>query len=504
VTLRSVGWRALAASNRSTPVAPSTRLLAIALTLVGSFLVSMDVSVVNAIQPAMGRSLHGAGTAAISWTITAYAITFAATLVPAGRIADRAGRRRTFIAGLALFALGSVVCGAAPDLPVLLIGRVLQGAGAAAAQPASLGLLLAVTPTADRAVHAARWGAAGAIGIALGPVLGGAINVLISWRWAFIVNVPVVAFVATLAPRALIETDRHPGRSLPDRAGALLLAGTAALIALAISQATTWGLTNVKTLTAAVLGVLIGIAFVVRSRSVREPVLQLELLRERRLAFLTATTIFYAAGFFGLLFSFVLFLTNVWGLSTVEAGLGIVPMAGTVVTMSFRVGHLPARVGFRPPLAIGATLIAIGLVINAGVETGHVFRPVWVLVAIVIGTGIALCYLLLGAAAVANTAPSDLAAVTALNQCARQLGAALGVASAVAAIGTHAHSAAHFHLAWLICAGFSALAAICAAALGREVISRPYLAWWGGRRPGRRPCGRGAHAAQSECAETDA
>jgi MFS family permease len=194
----------------------------------------------------------------------------------------------------------------------------------------------------------------------------------------------------------------------------------------------------------------------------------------------------------------------VWGLSTVEAGLGIVPMAGTVVTMSFRVGHLPARVGFRPPLAIGATLIAIGLVINAGVETGHVFRPVWVLVAIVIGTGIALCYLLLGAAAVANTAPSDLAAVTALNQCARQLGAALGVASAVAAIGTHAHSAAHFHLAWLICAGFSALAAICAAALGREVISRPYLAWWGGRRPGRRPCGRGAHAAQSECAETDA
>lgn len=455
-------------------VPSSGRWLAVALALLGSFLVSMDVSVVNAIQPAIGRSLHGAGTAAISWTITAYAITFAATLVPAGRIADRAGRRRTFIAGLSLFAVGSAVCGAAPDLPVLLMGRVLQGAGAAAAQPASLGLLLAATPRARRAVYATRWGAAGAVGIAMGPVVGGAINVLISWRWALFVNLPIVAVAVALAPRTLAETERHPGRSLPDPAGAVLLAGAAALIALAISQVTTWGLTNARTLVAAAVGVLLGLAFVVRSRSVPEPVLQLELLRERRLAFLTATTIFYAAGFFGLLFSFVLFLTDVWGLSTVEAGLGIVPMAGAVVALSFRVGHLPARVGFRPPLAAGAALIAIGLVIDADIQNGHSFRPSWVLVAIVIGTGIALCYLLLGAAAVADAAPADLAGATAINQCARQLGAALGVASAVAAIGAHAHGAAPFHFAWLICAGFSGLAAISAAALGPEAVARPY------------------------------
>jgi EmrB/QacA subfamily drug resistance transporter len=471
MSFRSGDRQTLASSNGAT--APTTRLLPVVLTLLGSFLVSMDVSVVNAIQPAIGRSFHGSGTVAIAWTITAYAITFAATLVPAGRIADRAGRRRTFVAGLALFALGSAVCGAAPDLPVLLSGRVLQGVGAAAAQPASLGLLLAVTPTAERAVHAARWGAAGAVGIALGPVVGGAINVLASWRWAFLINVPLVAVAVALAPRALTETERHRGRSLPDPAGAVVLAGAAAFIALAISQVTTWGLTSTNTILAAALGVALAIGFVVRCRRVVEPVLHLELLRDRRLAFLTATTTFYAAGFFGLLFSFVLFLTNVWGLSTVEAGLGIVPMAGTVVILSFRVGHLPARVGFRPPLVIGAALIAIGLAIDARVETGHSFQPVWVLVAIVIGTGIALCYLLLGAAAVAQTAPSELAAVTAINQCARQLGAALGVASAVAAIGTHAHSAAHFHVAWLICAAFSALAAISAAALGPETLTRP-------------------------------
>jgi EmrB/QacA subfamily drug resistance transporter len=433
----------------------------------------MDVSVVNAIQPAIGKSLHGAGTAAVSWTITAYAITFAATLVPAGRIADRAGRRQAFSAGLGSFAVGSAVCALAPDLPILLVGRVLQGAGAAAAQPASLGLLLAVTPTTRRAFYATRWGAAGAVGIALGPVVGGAINVLISWRWAFLVNLPIVALALVLTPRALPETVRHPGRSLPDPPGAVLLAGAAALISLAVSQVTSWGLVDVKTVVAAALGVILGLAFVSRCRRVADPVLHLGLLRERRLALLTATTALYAAGFFGLLFSFVLFLTNVWNLSTVEAGLCITPMAATVVVLSSPVGHLPARIGFRPPLAIGAGLIASGLIVDAAIENGHSFHVVWLFVAVLIGVGLALCYLLLGAAAVANTAATDLAGVTAINQCARQLGAALGVASTVAAIGPHAHRAANFHLAWLICAGFSALAAVTATALGSERVRRP-------------------------------
>jgi EmrB/QacA subfamily drug resistance transporter len=476
-------------SGASARVAGSaTPLLAIALPLLGSFLVSMDVSVVNAIQPAIGKSFEGVGTAAVSWTITAYAITFAATLVPAGRIADRAGRRRTFTAGLAVFAVGSAVCGAAPDLPVLLIGRVLQGAGAAAAQPASLGLLLAAIPSEQRSVHATRWAGAGAVGIALGPVVGGAINVLVSWRWALLVNVPIVAVGMMLAPHALRETERHPGRSLPDPAGALLLAGAAALIALAISQATTWGLTSPKTEVAGVLGLLLGTVFVARSSRVADPVLQLELLRDRRLAFLTATTSLYAAGFFGLLFSFVLFLTNIWQLSTVEAGLGIVPLAGTVVVLSFRVGHLPARAGFRPPLAVGAALMAIGLATNAALENGHSFQAVWVPILMVIGIGGALVYLLLGAAAVATTPSRDLAAVTAINQCGRQLGAALGVASTVAAVGTHAHSVAHFHLAWLICAAFCALAAVSATALGSETIEYPHRVLLLKRQPGRESC----------------
>jgi hypothetical protein len=150
-------------------------------------------------------------------------------------------------------------------------------------------------------------------------------------------------------------------------------------------------------------------------------------------------------------------------------------MAATVVALSFAVGHLPGRIGYGAPLAVGAGLIALGLLVDGAIQAGHTFRITWVLVAVVIGTGIALCYLLLGAAAVATTAAADLAAVTAINQCARQLGAALGVACAVAAIGRHAHDATHFHLAWVICAAFAAMAALTAAGLGLD-RARPHRA----------------------------
>ena len=144
--------------------APGPRRGVFAVTAAGGLLVSLDVSVANALMPAIGADFPGDGRAAVSWVITAYAIVFAATLVPAGRIADRAGRRRTYLGGLAVFALGSVVCGLAPSLPVLVAGRAVQGLGAAAASPASLGLLLAATGDRDRASYTARWTGAAALG----------------------------------------------------------------------------------------------------------------------------------------------------------------------------------------------------------------------------------------------------------------------------------------------------------------------------------------------------
>jgi EmrB/QacA subfamily drug resistance transporter len=455
----------------STPQGRNVRIwgLALFLTMLGPFLVSMDVSITNALQPPIERSFHGVGTVAVSWTITAYAITFAAVLVPAGRIADRVGRRRIFIGGLALFAAGSATCGAAPDLPVLLIGRVVQGTGAAAAQPASLGLLLALRSSTSRSLLAAWWAAAGAVGIALGPVVGGAIAVLVSWRWAFLVNVPIIAGASVLTPRALPETERQHDGSLPDPLGALVLAAAAALVALAISQLTTWGAADPKTDGSLALGLLLGCAFAARCRRVADPLLRLDLLRSRHFALLTVTTVLYAASFFGLLFSFVLFLTSAWRLSTVEAGLNIVPMAVVVVALSSVVGRLPARFGFEGPLATGAGIMAGGLLLTTAVYAGGSFQVGWIFTSALIGVGIALCYLLLGGAAVAHVPPEDLAAATGLNQCARQLGAALGIAAAVAAIGASGHApVSRFHLAWLICAGFASLAAASATVIALD------------------------------------
>jgi EmrB/QacA subfamily drug resistance transporter len=452
---------------------PSARALAtrlvFPLTAVGVFLVSLDVSIANAILPAIGVSFRDASRAGLAWVITAYAIAFAAALVPAGRLADRAGRRRVFTGGLGIFALGSAICGAAPGLAVMIAGRILQGIGAAAAQPASLGLLLAGTDPGRRAVYTARWYGAGAVGIGLGPLLGGLASDTAGWRWAFLINLPIVALAVALAPEALDETPRHPGRRLPDPVGAMLLALAAATLALGISELTGWGATDVRSLAALGSGAILSVAFLARSRRAAEPLLDLELFGSRRVAVVTAVTLLYSAGFFGLLFSFILFQTSIWHMTTIQAGLGITPMAVLAMGLSTHVGRLSDSTGFAVPLAAGAALIAAGLTLQALTAGGDSFEPSWVACVLVTGLGIGLCYPLLGAAAVHGLAAGHLAAATALNQCARQLGAALGVAATVAAIGSSGEAGtSRFHAAWALCAAFALTAALGAWTLRRD------------------------------------
>ncbi len=434
-----------------------------AVTAAGGLLVSLDVSVANALMPAIGADFRGDGRAAVSWVITAYAIVFAATLVPAGRIADRAGRRRTYLGGLTLFGLGSVVCGFAPDLGVLLAGRSLQGLGAAAASPASLGLLLAAVPDGRRATYAARWTGAAALGMTLGPFVGGALTTLGDWRWAFLVNVPIVAAVAFAAPRVLSETPRHPGRSLPDPVGAVVLTLAAAAVTLGLSEAGDWGVDSVRTVSSLVAGLALALLFVRRSARVADPLLDLELLRRRRVAVAAAMTFLYAAALFAVLLSFLLFFVDHWDLDLVQAGAAVVPMGLVVVLLTTRVGRLADLLGYRMPLTVGAGLMATGLVLSAANLSGDRFEASWLPLAVLIGVGVGLCYPLLAAAAVHGLASADLAAASALNQSARQLGAALGVATAIGVLGSSAvPSLGRFHAVWLLAAAFSVVAAATA------------------------------------------
>jgi hypothetical protein len=249
---------------------------------------------------------------------------------------------------------------------------------------------------------------------------------------------------------------------------------SAALITLAISESTNWGTFGARTLLAGGAGLALAGLFVRRCTRTSDPVLDLWLLRNRYFGLVTVATLAYSAAFFGLLFSFVLFLTTSWHLSVVEAGVGITPMAVIVFLLSTRLGRLTHRVGFRAPLTVGASLIAGGLVLAILVTSGHSFQYGWLAVVLVGGTGVGLCYPLLGAAAVHGMPGPDLASATAINICARQLGAALGVAAAVAAIGAHTGASAHrFHLAWAVGAGFALLAAAAAGTLPRDQAGAP-------------------------------
>lgn len=454
---------ALTAEGSPSPVAGAARTPhrgVFAVTAAGALLVSLDVSVANALMPAIGAGFRGDGRAAVSWVITAYAIVFAATLVPAGRIADRAGRRRTYLGGLAVFGLGSVICGVAPDLAVLLTGRCLQGLGAAAASPASLGLLLAAVGDGRRATYAARWTGAAAVGMTLGPFVGGALTTLGDWRWAFLVNVPVVAVIAFAAPRVLPETPRQPGRRLPDPLGAIVLTLAAAAVTLALSEAGDWGVASLRTAGSLVAGLALALLFVRRSARVPDPLLDLGLLRRRRVAVAAAMTFLYAAGLFAVLLSFLLFFVDQWGLDLVQAGAAVVPMGLVVVLLTTRVGRLGDLTGYRAPLTVGASLMAAGLTLSAATLSGHHFAGRWLALAVLLGLGVGLCYPLLAAAAVHGLASADLAAASALNQSARQLGAALGVATAVGVLGSGATpSLGRYHAVWLLAAAFSAAAA---------------------------------------------
>jgi len=430
----------------------------------GAFLVSLDVSIANALLPSIGATFRTDDRAALAWVITAYAILYAAVLVPAGQLADRLGRRRVYRAGMYLFALGSVVCGLAPDLAVLIGGRAVQGIGAATVSPASMGLLLAAVNQERRSTYAARWTGAAALGICAGPILGGTLTDVAGWRWAFLMPLPIIAIVF-FADRGLPETTRFRSRAVSDPAGALLLATGTAAITFGISEAPHYTVTNGRIVVALVGGAALICLFVRRCTRTPVPLLDLRLLRQRNTALATLAIGLYASAFFGLLLTFVLYLVGPWQLSLLQAGLVILPMGLLVATMTLRLSRLAERVGFRLPLTVGATLMAAGLVAAVACGGPH-YTPAWFGAELVIGVGIGLCYPLLTAAALVGLPASQLAAGAAVSHTARQIGAAVGIAAAVGVLGTaELPSLTRFHAAWLVAAAGCLLAAVTASAM---------------------------------------
>jgi DHA2 family methylenomycin A resistance protein-like MFS transporter len=254
---------------------------------VGYFLVILDATVVNVALPAIGRDLHG-GVAGLQWVVDAYTLSFAGLLLAGGALAERLGGRPVFAAGLALFALASAACGAAPSLPVLIAARLVQGAGAAALVPASLVLLQAAYPTAagrSRALGA--WGSIAGIGAASGPVIGGLLVTTWSWRGVFLISVPFAAGALALIRRRVPASPRR-ARAV-DLPGQLLAVAALALATGALVQAGRLGWTSVPVLAGLAASAAAGAGFVAAERRSPDPMLPLALFR--RPAFRAGTAV---------------------------------------------------------------------------------------------------------------------------------------------------------------------------------------------------------------------
>jgi EmrB/QacA subfamily drug resistance transporter len=440
-----------------------------AVTALGAFMASLDLSIVNVAFPALQRSFPHDSRATLAWVITAYTIVFASLLVTAGRTADRLGRRRVFFIGLGVFTLGSALCALAPSVPLLIAGRLVQGIGAAAMVPSSVGLLLGAFPVERRSQIVALWGGVGALAVATGPSLGAALITVGGWRWAFFVNLPIGLVAWLVGRRVLVESRAEEIQARPDYAGVAVLIGALAALVLAISEGPTWGWGSARIITCFAVVPVLGAIFLYRSAHHPEPVLDLTLFSARSFSVTNAATVLYAMGFYAMLLGNVLFLTGVWHYSILRAGLAITPGPLVVAVVSGPAGRLAGSVGFRAILVTGSAVFAGGLgwyATRIGVHPDYLAR--WLPATLLTGLGIGLTFPIMSAAAVSSLPGNRFAVGSAVNQTARQVGGSLGIALLVVILGTPATAAGaliHFRHLWL----FATVAAILSGAVATRL-----------------------------------
>ena len=437
---------------------------------------SLDLSIVNVAFPALERAFHHDSTATLTWVVTGYSIVFGALLVIAGRTADRLGSRRIFLIGLGIFCVGSALCAFAPIVPVLIGGRVIQGIGAAAILPASLGLLLGAYPSEKRSQVVALWGGIGALAVATGPSFGAALITAFGWRSAFFVNLPIGLLAWLIGRRVLAESTPNNNLASPDYPGVVLLGLALVSLVLAITEGESWGWSSPAIIASFASSMALGAAFIVRSRRHDEPVLDLTLFRERAFSIANLATFIYAMGFFAMLLGNILFLTSVWHYSILMAGLAVTPGPLVVAIVSGPAGRLAGKIGFRPILMAGFAIYTLGIswyVARVGMQREYL--TTWLPGTLIVGLGIGLTFPLLSASAVSKLRPERFAVGSSVNQTARQIGGSIGVAMLVVILGdpTSPESALeHFDHLWTYIAAMAIVAGvICVALPSRRATS---------------------------------
>jgi EmrB/QacA subfamily drug resistance transporter len=394
----------------------------------GFFMILLDTTIVNIAIPSIIDGLH-ATLDQILWVLNAYLLVYAVLLITASRLGDRFGQRNLFVAGLAIFTVASALCGLAQDSNQLIAGRVIQGVGGALLTPQTLAVISVMFPPDRRGAAMGVWGAVAGVAAITGPTLGGFLVTNVDWRWIFYVNLPVG--VAAIALSFVYIPDLRPGRQHGwDVPGILLSTAALFLIVFGLIEGerynwgTVTGFISIPLILAA--GLVLLVAFFLVERTAAEPLVPLDLFRNRNFAILNWVIAAMSFGMLGLFLPLVIYLQSVVGLTALQAGLSFAPMALTSMLVAPNAGRLTDRIGGKYILMSGLALFAVGMggiIVTARIDsTWLTFLP-WLILA---GFGMGCIFAPATTVAMRNIPQHLVGAASGVFNTTRQLGGAIG------------------------------------------------------------------------------
>jgi EmrB/QacA subfamily drug resistance transporter len=432
------------------------------------FIVVLDVTIVNVALPHIQTDL-GFTPDGLQWVISAYTLVFGGFLLLGGRAADLLGPRRVFVAGLVLFGLTSLAGGLAGSPGLLIAARTVQGLGGALLSPAALGILTVTFPHGrERNIAMSVWGGLAGLGGTLGVVAGGFLVDSLSWRWVFIVNVPIVVALVAITPLLVPHIGPHEGDRSFDVLGAVLATGGLLAVVYAVVRAEPLGWSSAEVVGCLAGGVLLLAAFVVVESRVRAPLVPLRLLRSRALSSSGGAIALTGAGFLSMFFLTAIFLQQVRGDSALRAGVEFLPMGGAAIASAVLATPLIHRFGTRPVQIAGTLLGAAGLLLLSRADATGSYASQILPGTVLFGVGIIVVSVPAQIAAVVEVKDTDAGAASGVFTAFQQVGGAVGLAvvtTLATSRTTHALAAgtsqsdalvAGFHRGLLVAAAFCA------------------------------------------------
>ncbi|SFM37002.1 drug resistance transporter, EmrB/QacA subfamily [Saccharopolyspora antimicrobica] len=428
------------------------------------FMLVLDDTVVNVALPSLQADL-GFSAAGLTWVVNAYFLSFGGLLLLFGRAADRFGRRRVFLSGVVVFGAASLVCGIAQEPWQLVVGRFAQGTGAAMSAPAALALIALLFPgTGERARALGIWGGIAALGGTAGLVISGALTDLASWRWIFLINLPVAVAALALLPRLVAES-RAGNADRLDVPGAVLGTGTLLSLVFGLLRAAEsgWDMVAVGALA---LAAVLAVSFAVVESRAAAPLVPMAFLAHRVRAVANSASLLFSGAFFGMAFLLMLHLQTVLGYQPLTAGLAYLPYGAGILAGMWLSSRSVIRLGVRRSLAVSFLISAIGLVLLSGVAPGTDYATGVLPGMLITSIGCGLSHPALAVAAVSGTTERDAGLGSALLNCVQQIGGAVGLAVLVPLATSRGTSG--FSLALTVAAALLVIGAVLVAALLRE------------------------------------